>query len=283
MVNVFGMPVHSPSRHDVLEEMDDNIKGRRESKHISITSSELMYNARRIGFLPDYITHSHYSLCDSTAVALSALVRGVRIHRLTGPTLMETCAGYGIARGWRHFFYGGAKGVAELLSERLASRFPGFQTAGTLCPPFRELSNEEEKDFVNCINATNTDVLWVGLGVVKQELWIARHIQDLHVPWIVGVGGAFDFHAGTVPRAPTWMRRIGLEWSFRLYMEPWRWRRISSSFVFMFESLLSAAFGRAPAFGKRRGTEGKIPESKGNRDVPTGPQSGEGAHPDLRS
>lgn len=268
VVRVFGMPVHNPSCRDVLEEIDRNIRGRRDPKRVCITSSELMYNARRISSLPDYIRDSHYSLCDSTAVVLSALIRGVRIHRLTGPRLMEICASYGVERGWRHFFYGGAKGVAELLSERLASRFPGFQTAGVLCPPFRALSHEEEKDVLQSINAAAPDVLWVGLGVVKQELWIARHVQDLHVPWIIGVGGAFDFHAGTVPRAPTWMQRIGLEWSYRLYREPWRWRRISSCFVFMFESVLSAAFGRAPVFERRQDTEIRIPEWKGNRGVP---------------
>lgn len=268
MVRVFGIPVHSPSRYDVLQEMDENIRGRREPRHISITSSELMYNARRFTSLPDYITRSYFSLCDSTAVVLSGLIRGVRIRRLTGPALMETCAGYGVERRWRHFFYGGAHGVAELLSEKLASRFPGFQTAGTLCPPFRELSSEEEKNFISCINGANADVLWVGLGVVKQELWIARHMQNLRVPWVVGVGGAFDFHAGTVPRAPKWMQRIGLEWSFRLYKEPWRWRRISSSFVFMFESFVSAAFGRAPTFGRRLGEDGKIPEWRKNHELP---------------
>lgn len=271
MAHLFGIPVHSPSHHDVLEEIDRNIRGPREPRQISITSSELMYNARRMSFLPGYIRQSHYSLCDSTAVALSALIRGARVQRLTGPSLMMMCAAYGVERGWRHFFYGGAEGVAELLSERLRARFPGFQTAGVLCPPFRELSHDEEKGFVRTINAAHPDLLWVGLGVVRQELWIARHIRDLRVPWVIGVGGAFDYHAGTVRRSPAWMQRLGLEWSYRLCREPWRWRRVSTSFVFMFESVLCAVFGRAPVFGRKRGVAPAIPEWKGSRGVSTEP------------
>jgi N-acetylglucosaminyldiphosphoundecaprenol N-acetyl-beta-D-mannosaminyltransferase len=262
-VQIFGIPVHSPSSGHLLEEMDRNIRERREPRHISITSSELMYNARRISFLPDYIRTSRYSLCDSTAVALSAWLRGVRIRRLTGPTLMELTAAYGVEHGWRHFFCGGAQGVAELLSQRLTARFPGLQIAGVACPPFRELSSMEEHNLLDAINATNPDLLWVGLGVVKQELWIVRHLRELRAPWVIGVGGAFDYHAGTVNRAPRWMQRLGLEWSYRLYQEPWRWRRISSSFVFLFESALGATCGRAPVFGRRRNTAMRIPQWKG--------------------
>jgi len=263
-IQIFGIPIHSPSRQEILEEIGRNIRRARESARISITSSELMYNARRIRFIPDYIRSCRYSLCDSMAVVLSALIRGVRVHRLTGPMLMEMCAEYGVERGWRHFFCGGAKGVAELLSERFSSRYSGFQTAGIFCPPFRKLSNEEEEDMIRCINSSNADILWVGLGVVKQELWISQHIQALHIPWIVGVGGAFDYHAGTVRRAPKWMRQIGMEWSYRLCTEPWRWKRISSSHLFMFESVLDAVFGRAPVFGGEQGAGIRIPEWKGN-------------------
>jgi N-acetylglucosaminyldiphosphoundecaprenol N-acetyl-beta-D-mannosaminyltransferase len=251
--------------------MERNIRGRREAQQICITSSELMYHARRTGFLPEYIRHSRYSLCDSTAVVLSALVRGVRIRRLTGPALLELCAGYGVEHGWRHFFYGGAPGVAESLSARLTARFPGLRTAGVLSPPFRALSGAEERDILHRIHAAEPDVLWAGLGVVRQELWIAQHRQALGVPWSIGVGGAFDYHAGAVKRAPAWMQRLGLEWSYRLYREPWRWRRISSSFVFLFESLLSAAFGCAPTFGKTRSPEINIPEWKGKQGVSAEP------------
>ncbi len=271
MVHVFGIPVHNPSPLEVLEEMERNIRGRREAQQICITSSELMYHARRTGFLPDYIRSARYSLCDSTAVVLSALMRGARIHRLTGPALLEMCARYGVEHGWRHFFYGGAPGVAESLSARLAARFPGFRTAGVLSPPFRELSGKEERDMLHRIHAAGPDVLWVGLGVVKQELWVAQHRQALRVPWSIGVGGAFDYHAGTVRRAPAWMQRLGLEWSYRLGKEPWRWRRIGSSFVFLFESLLSAAFGRAPTFGGKQGPAIRIPEWKGKRGAATKP------------
>jgi N-acetylglucosaminyldiphosphoundecaprenol N-acetyl-beta-D-mannosaminyltransferase len=162
---------------------------------------------------------------------------------------MEQCCRYGVERGWRHYFCGGAEGVAELLGRRLTERFPGLVTAGTQCPPFRPLQPAEEESMIARINDAAPDILWIGLGVVKQEAWIARYFESLRVPWVIGVGGAFDFHAGTVRRAPGWMQRAGLEWAFRLYQEPWRFRRISSSFVFLLEAALEALLGRAPLLG----------------------------------
>lgn len=265
MVRILDVPVHSWPQRDVLEEMDRHIRGARKPKHIAITSSELMYHARRIEFIQAYVRNSHLSLCDSTGVAINGLMRGTSIRRFTGPALMEASFRFGIERGWRHFFCGGAEGVADVLSQRISSCLPGFLAAGTYCPPFGEQTPGEEESMIEIINASNADILWVGLGVVKQERWIEKYIDRMNVPWLIGVGGAFDYLAGTVPRAPRWVRAIGMEWFYRVCREPWRYKRASTNLAFGVEGMIAAIFGRAPYLGVGPSSEINAPEWKGQR------------------
>lgn len=137
---------------------------------------------------------------------------GYRIPRLYGPDLMLNCCKYGVERKWRHFFYGGKKGLPELLSKRLTEKFPGL-TVGTYSPPFRQLAPEEDKSIINHIHKANPDILWVGLGLLKQERWIAQHLGEINVPWMIGVGAAFDFHAGTDRRTSASNQVILMTWS----------------------------------------------------------------------
>lgn len=99
------------------------------------------------------------------------------------------------------------------------------KTAGTLCPPFRELTGEEEDKMIDLINESNADIVWVGLGLLKQERWIKKYKDRIDAISFSGVGAAFDFHSGNVRWAPIWVRKIGLEWFYRLICEPKRWRR----------------------------------------------------------
>lgn len=148
------------------------------------------------------------------------------IGRVCGPDLLPALCRHSLARGYRHFFYGGGPGVAENLAERLRARFPGLEVAGTHTPPFRSLSAAEDAAVIGKIDESRADIVWVGLGTPKQERWMAAHLGRLEAPVMLGVGAAFDFHAGTVQRAPAWMQRSGLEWLFRLVSEPRRlWRR----------------------------------------------------------
>ncbi len=148
------------------------------------------------------------------------------VERVYGPDLMLATLAYGLERGYRHYFYGGAEGVPELLAERMRARFAGVQIVGGYSPPFRALSPEEDEQIVQMINATQPDIVWIGLGSPKQERWAAAHVGRLDAPVLVCVGAAFDFHAGLKPQAPRWMQHSGLEWAFRLACEPRRlWRR----------------------------------------------------------
>jgi N-acetylglucosaminyldiphosphoundecaprenol N-acetyl-beta-D-mannosaminyltransferase len=132
-------------------------------------------------------------------------------------------------RGYRQFYYGGyggTEGVAQKPRQTLIAAHPGLEVAGTLCPPFQELTPEEDQSVVDTINAARPDIVWVGLGAPMQELWMANYLGRVSVPVMIGVGAAFDFLAGTKPQAPSWMKRNGLEWLFRLCFEPRRlWRR----------------------------------------------------------
>jgi N-acetylglucosaminyldiphosphoundecaprenol N-acetyl-beta-D-mannosaminyltransferase len=263
IAHIFDVPVHSWPKHDVLEEMAGNIRGARKPMHICITSSELMYHARRVAFIPTYAQNSQLSLCDSAGVAINGYLRGASIRRFTGPMLMEEAFEFGAGRGWRHFFCGGAPGVADALSRRASAGLPGFITAGTYCPPFGEASAEEEQRMVEAINESRADILWVGLGVVRQERWIEKFIARVNVPWLIGVGGAFDYFAGNVPRAPRAIRAVGMEWFYRLVNEPWRYKRISTNLLFGIEGMLDALFGRAPFLGGGPSSDVKPPEWKG--------------------
>jgi N-acetylglucosaminyldiphosphoundecaprenol N-acetyl-beta-D-mannosaminyltransferase len=176
-------------------------------------------------------------------VWLSRLWGSPKVRRVCGPDLLMECCNRGLAKGLRHFFYGGAEGVADLLSARLQSRNPGLIVAGTYCPPFRPMTEDEDNAVVQLINDARPDIVWVGLSTPKQERWMASHVGRLSAPVLVGVGAAFDMHAGLKPRAPAWMQRSGLEWLFRLRIEPRRlWRRyLLNNPAFVWHVALQAA------------------------------------------
>jgi N-acetylglucosaminyldiphosphoundecaprenol N-acetyl-beta-D-mannosaminyltransferase len=129
-------------------------------------------------------------------------------------------------RALRHFFYGSTEETLRLLGERLRERFPGLNIAGTFSPPFRSLQPQETNQITATINQAKPDIIWVGLGAPKQEYWMADNWEQLRPAILMGVGAAFDFHAGTLARAPEWMRMASIEWLYRLLQEPRRlWKR----------------------------------------------------------
>jgi N-acetylglucosaminyldiphosphoundecaprenol N-acetyl-beta-D-mannosaminyltransferase len=148
--------------------------------------------------------------------------------RVCGSDLLDVMCTLAVRRGHRHYFYGGTPRVVEQLVSRLTERYPGFVVAGYRSPPFRRLTAEEDEADVAGINETRPDFVWVGLGMPKQEKWMASHVGRIHAAALIGIGAAFDFHAGTKPRAPQWMQRSALEWLFRLVSEP---RRLAHRYV----------------------------------------------------
>jgi N-acetylglucosaminyldiphosphoundecaprenol N-acetyl-beta-D-mannosaminyltransferase len=147
-------------------------------------------------------------------------------ERVPGPDILAAFLEHANRRGYRSFFYGDTEATLADLQRRVTERYPGHVVAGTLSPPFRPLTAEEDAQVIAMINDARPDVLWVGLGLPKQERWIAEHLDRLRVPVVVGVGAAFGFLSGRVSRAPAWVGRIGCEWLWRLAAEPRKlWRR----------------------------------------------------------
>jgi N-acetylglucosaminyldiphosphoundecaprenol N-acetyl-beta-D-mannosaminyltransferase len=147
--------------------------------------------------------------------------------RVYGPELMDQACARAAKLGHRIYLYGGRnEGALYQLTLNLRRRHEGLKIVGGQSPPFRSLTEDERTDIVDEINRSKADVVWVGIGVPKQEKWMAEMRPRLNAPVLVGVGAAFDFHAGLVPQAPTWMQDSGLEWAYRLGHEPRRlWRR----------------------------------------------------------
>jgi N-acetylglucosaminyldiphosphoundecaprenol N-acetyl-beta-D-mannosaminyltransferase len=148
------------------------------------------------------------------------------VRRVYGPDLMLRIFAMPEARRWRHFLYGSSPATLARLRARLATRFPHAAIVGAHSPPFRPTSAAEDAAEVAMIEAARPDIVWVGLSTPKQERWMATHRARLSAPVLIGVGAAFDMHAGNLRQAPRYLQDAGLEWAFRLAMEPRRlWRR----------------------------------------------------------
>ncbi|GAA0326664.1 WecB/TagA/CpsF family glycosyltransferase [Sphingomonas oligophenolica] len=246
-----GFPIDTDSREAILAAMDEAIKERSPGHYISITNTESIYHGRRLASHGAYIRGADYSLCDGVGVVAAGLAWNARIKRYNGPILQLDCSKYGASRGWRHFYLGGTGGSAEEMARRLTAAYPGMIVCGIYEPPFRPLTADERTALVERIRERKADIVWVGLGLIKQEAMIASLLEEAGVPWMVGVGGAFDYHSGRVPWAPWLVRRVGAEWLFRLIVQPkLRFKRYWWSGVWMITAVgrgILSRFGRKPA------------------------------------
>jgi N-acetylglucosaminyldiphosphoundecaprenol N-acetyl-beta-D-mannosaminyltransferase len=168
-----------------------------------------------------------YESADMVAMDGAPLVavsrfRGRPGERVAGPDVLLKLCDVGRQAGLRHYFLGGQPSVPASLASTLQDRYPGLIVAGYESPPFRRVTPEEDAAQIARINDARADILWVGLGAPKQEFWAADHQDRLTVRIILPVGAAFDFYSGRIRRAPRWMKRIGLEWLFRMFADPRR-------------------------------------------------------------
>lgn len=143
------------------------------------------------------------------------------MKRTTGPSYMAEILKISTQKGYSHYFYGSTEETLKKLYKILKHDFPGIQIAGMYSPPFRPLTEEENRCVVERINETKPDFVWIGLGALKQERWMAAH-QGIIKGFMVGVGAGFDYLAGNISRAPEWMQKCNLEWMYRLLQDPKR-------------------------------------------------------------
>jgi len=212
---------------DVIQKIEDWILHGRCAHYVTVSNVHSVVESQQDAHLKQTLNGSDLNVPDGMPIIWLGRRQGYNLpRRVYGPELFIEFCSETLARNYRHFFYGGAPDVVQALVDNLKERLPGFQVAGYYSPPFRPLTVDEDLRVVEMINTAAPDVLWVGLGCPKQEFWMGMHREQLAVPAIVGIGQAFDIYAGKLRQAPIWMRENGMEWLFRLLLEPRRlWRR----------------------------------------------------------
>jgi N-acetylglucosaminyldiphosphoundecaprenol N-acetyl-beta-D-mannosaminyltransferase len=224
---ILGVPVAMVDYDRAIAVMDQLIE-RRERGYVCAAPVHALMVAQDDPEMLAALRGATMVVPDGMPLVWAANSLGERLgDRVYGPELMSRYSRHSAARGHRVWLYGGRdQGSLVQLALSLRRLHPGIQVVGGYSPPFRALAPDEEATVVRQINEARPDVLWVGIGVPKQEKWMARMRERLDAPVLVGVGAAFDFHAGLIPQAPDALQRLGLEWVFRLVQEPRRlWRR----------------------------------------------------------
>ena len=225
-VNLLGVGVSAIS---LSEAVDRSIRFVQDNGHgyICVTGVHGIMEAQADERFRMTLNRSFLTTPDGMPTVWLGKAKGHRdMTRVYGPDFMLELCKTGVAYNLRHFLYGGKEGVAEQLKSHLQQRFPDLLVVGTYTPPFRPLNEQEVTELQATLAACEADVLWIGLSTPKQERFMAEFANRLPVKLMVGVGAAFDLLSGNLSEAPDWMKRSGLQWSYRLTMEPKRlWRR----------------------------------------------------------
>ena len=177
---------------------------------------------------------------DGVPLVLVSRRRGyTQISRTDGPGYMLEVLKRSADKGYRHFFYGSTQETLDKMRQVLEKDYPGVQIAGMYSPPFRPLTEEEDRDVIKMINEANADFVWIGLGAPKQERFMAAHQGQLH-GLMVGIGAGFDYLAGNIKRAPQWMQDHSLEWFYRMLQDPKRlfWRYVRTNVIFIWQAII---------------------------------------------
>jgi len=220
---------------------------KRESRYVCITNVHSVVTAGQDADFGAVVRNADMVTPDGAPVAWMMRKLGFGDQqRINGPDLMWKYCEIAAGRGESVFLYGGTPETLAILRTRLQAVFPGLKLAGSISPPFRKLTAEEDAVDVAAINSSGAQTVWVSLGCPKQEKWMAAHRGRVNAV-MLGVGAAFDYHAGTIQRAPLWMQRNGLEWLHRLWSEPGRlWKRyLVTNTLFVIGAIKQLAFGAA--------------------------------------
>jgi N-acetylglucosaminyldiphosphoundecaprenol N-acetyl-beta-D-mannosaminyltransferase len=246
--DILGVPIAMTDYTRTMDMMDAMVEGR-ERGYVCAAPVHAVMVAQDEPDTYAALRGSTLTVPDGMPLVWAANMLGEQLpDRVYGPELMlrynQRCA----ERGHRVWLYGGRdQGSLVQLALSLRRRHPGIKIAGGYSPPYRDLTAEEEDFVVNQVNDSEADVLWVGIGVPKQEKWMARMRERLEVPVMCGVGAAFDFHAGRISQAPRWMQERGLEWTYRIAQEP---RRLLPRYLY-FNPRFLASFTRQVLLERR--------------------------------
>jgi len=235
---ILGAHIDAVSWNQVLDTIS-LWAARRESRYVCLCNVHSVVTGKQNITFNCIINEADLAIPDGMPIAWMLRARGVSgQQRINGPDLMWKLCDRASQGGLPIYLYGATPTVLDSLQGRLLDAFPPLKVAGAYAPPFTALSEEEDRQIVDDINQSGAAVVFVGLGCPKQEQWMAVHRGRVHAT-MIGVGAAFDYHAGKVRRAPTWAQRAGLEWLYRLLAEPRRlWRRyLYTNSVFIYHAI----------------------------------------------
>ena len=226
-IKICGIRVDMVQIPDVVKIMEGWIEKKEFGNYVVVANANDVVIGKKNSQVKMALNRSSLTVPDGISIVLASRFYGFKLkRRVYGPELMLEFLRLAQAKGYTNFFYGSTTETLNRLREKLINDFPMLNIKGVYSPPFRELSEDEDRAIVEMINKFSPDVVWIGLGCPKQQIWMYNHRGKLKVPVMVGVGAAFDFIAGTKPQAPEFMRENGLEWLFRLLTEPRRlWKR----------------------------------------------------------
>ena len=239
---ILGLSIAMTDYERAMDAMDAMI-ATRSPGYVCALATHAVSLSRDDTELRDAILASTLALPDGVPLVWAANILGEHLpNRVYGPELMRRYNNRCVEQGHRVWLYGGRdQGSLVQLALNLRRMHPGLRIVGGYSPPFRALSTEEDDAIAQQIDQAKPDVLWVGIGAPKQEKWMARVRDRIEVPVMVGVGAAFDFHAGRISQAPHWMQERGIEWSYRIAQEP---RRLLPRYLFHNPRFMAAFIGQ---------------------------------------
>ena len=236
-ITILGLPIHPITYAEWLDQIGDWVRKGGGARHVCTLNPEFVMIARRDPNFWNILQRATLCVPDGVGLLWAARRQGTPLpERVTGSDGVPIIAQRAAQHGWRLYLLGAGPGIAQRTADILQARFPGLPIAGIY---EGSPAPEDEDAIVERINASGADILFVAYGAPEQDKWIARNLPRLKVTMAMGVGGAFDFIAGVVPRAPVWMQRMGIEWLYRLYLQPWRIKRMMRLPRFVLAVLLS--------------------------------------------
>lgn len=229
-VNVLGVGISAINMQEALS-VSERLLQQRGKGYVCVTGVHGIMEAQRDKNLRNILNRSFLCTPDGMPTVWVGRLQGHRgMRRVYGPDYMLEMCKLSTKHGYRHFLYGGNLGVVQMLKQRLEGMVPAINIVGTCTPPFRPLTPWEEAKLASIVSQSKPDIFWVGLSTPKQERFMAQFLDRLDTSLMVGVGAAFDIHAGLLADAPPWMKNCGLQWLYRLLKEPRRlWRRYLSN------------------------------------------------------
>jgi N-acetylglucosaminyldiphosphoundecaprenol N-acetyl-beta-D-mannosaminyltransferase len=225
-INILGMKINITNMENVIQCVNSIITSKNKSGYMCVANVHTVITGRKNKDFMMVNNKAKLSIPDGTPLVWFSKIKGHKsVNRTAGPDLMtEIFKRSNICNGTqiKHYFYGSTNENLKMLKSELIKKYPDLHIVGMYSPPFRNLSEEEQQEIIDKINRLAPDIVWVGLGAPKQEIWMSDVHNKLSNSLLIGVGAAFNFHSGLVKRAPLFMQQCGLEWLYRLLQEPKR-------------------------------------------------------------